>query len=61
MCESTIILEHNGHRKTIMEEVVQIIVDGEKIQLFGILGERKEVSGVIKEVNLNRHEVIISD
>ncbi|OFV68469.1 MAG: hypothetical protein SCAL_000145 [Candidatus Syntrophoarchaeum caldarius] len=44
-----------------MEEVVQIIVDGEKIQLFGILGERKEVSGVIKEVNLNRHEVIISD
>jgi len=61
MCESNIVLEHNGIREIIMEEVVQVLVDGDKIQLFGILGERKEVRGVIKEVNLNRHEVTISD
>ncbi|MHC1595402.1 MAG: CooT family nickel-binding protein [Candidatus Syntropharchaeales archaeon] len=61
MCESNIILEHDGTRELVMEEVVQVLIDGDKIQLFGILGERKEVRGVIKEINLNRHEVIISN
>ena len=61
MCESNIILEHDGTRELAMEEVVQVLIDGDKIQLFGILGERKEVKGVIKEINLNRHEVIISN
>ncbi|MCW7076834.1 MAG: CooT family nickel-binding protein [Candidatus Syntropharchaeales archaeon] len=61
MCESNIILEHDGTRELVMEEVVQVLIDGDKIQLFGILGERKEVKGVIKEINLNRHEVIISN
>ncbi|RLB34133.1 MAG: RNA-binding protein, partial [Deltaproteobacteria bacterium] len=43
MCESNIILEHDGTRELVMEEVVQVLIDGDKIQLFGILGERKEV------------------
>ncbi|OFV66473.1 MAG: RNA-binding protein [Candidatus Syntrophoarchaeum butanivorans] len=55
------ILEHDGSRELLMEEVVRILVEDDKIQLVGLLGERKEVKGRIKEVNLNRHEVIISD
>ncbi|HEC57043.1 MAG TPA: CooT family nickel-binding protein [Candidatus Syntrophoarchaeum butanivorans] len=61
MCESNVILEHDGSRELLMEEVVRILVEDDKIQLVGLLGERKEVKGRIKEVNLNRHEVIISD
>jgi hypothetical protein len=61
MCESNIFLEHDGTRELVMEEVVQVLIDGDEIQLFGILGEREEVKGVIKEINLNRHEVIISN
>lgn len=61
MCESNIILEHNGTRELVMEEVVQVLIDGDKIQLYGILGERKEVKGVIKEIDLIHHEVIVSD
>ncbi|HDM36979.1 MAG TPA: CooT family nickel-binding protein [Candidatus Syntrophoarchaeum butanivorans] len=61
MCESNVILEHDGSRELLMEEVVRILIEDDKIQLVGLLGERKEVKGRIKEVNLNRHEVIISD
>ncbi len=42
-----------------MEDVVLIAVDGEDIQLRGILGETQNIKGRIKEINLMSHTVVI--
>ncbi|WP_406662291.1 CooT family nickel-binding protein [Methanolobus sp. ZRKC3] len=59
MCELNAILVDGDERKSIMESVTRIIVDGDSIELYGILGDRQIVSGTIKEVDLTKGETII--
>jgi predicted RNA-binding protein len=59
MCELNAILVNGDERKSIMESVTRIVVDGDSIELYGILGDREIVSGTIKEVNLTKGETII--
>jgi predicted RNA-binding protein len=59
MCELNAILVNGDERKSIMESVTKIVVDGDSIELYGILGDREIVSGTIKEVNLTKGETII--
>ena len=59
MCESTVFMEKGGEREVLMEDVVQVTVDGETIKVTGILGERKDVKGRITEINLLKHTIVI--
>ena len=60
MCESNVFMEEEGgERELLMEDVVHVAVDGEDIKLTGILGERKETKGRIKEINLIKHTIVI--
>ncbi len=59
MCELNAILVNGDERKSIMESVTRIVVDGDSIELSGILGDSEIVSGTIKEVNLTKGETII--
>ena len=59
MCESTVFIEKDGKRELLMEDVVQVAVDGETIKVTGILGETKDVKGRIAEINLMKNTIVI--
>jgi len=59
MCEINVILLKGENRERIMDSVAKILVEGDSIQLTGILGDRMTVEGSIKEVNFSRNEAII--
>ena len=53
-------LERNGIRELIMEEAVEVVAEGSNVRIVGLLGERREVRGRIKEVNLTKHQIVIT-
>jgi predicted RNA-binding protein len=57
MCESTV-YSTNGDK--IMEDVLYIKIDGEKIDLTDILGARKELNGTIVEIDLDKHGIYVN-
>jgi predicted RNA-binding protein len=59
MCESTVFIEKGGERELLMDDVVQVAVDGETIKVTGILGETKDVKGRIAEINLMKNTIVI--
>jgi predicted RNA-binding protein len=60
MCESNVYLKENGAETLIMENVAAITPAGEnRFILRGLLGDRKEVSGIIEDINLMGHKIIL--
>lgn len=59
MCELNIIMLRGEDREQIMESVAKIQVEGNSIQLTGILGDKMTVEGSIKEINFSRGEALI--
>lgn len=55
MCESKIIYQG----KTIFEDVVKLRVEGEKLLVYDILGELRELKGKILEVDLVGHKIVV--
>lgn len=59
MCESTVVIEKDGNRVLLMEDVARVDIEGDHIKLTGILGETKETEGRITEINLMAHTIVI--
>lgn len=59
MCELNVIMLRGDVRERVMDSVAKILVEGNSIQLTGILGDRMTVEGSLKEVNLSRGEALI--
>jgi predicted RNA-binding protein len=59
MCELNVFLLRGDKRERIMDSVAKILVEGDSIQLTGILGDQMTVGGSIKEVNFSRGEALI--
>lgn len=59
MCEINAFLLHGDKRERIMDSVAKILVEGNSIQLTGILGDKMTVEGSIKEINFSRSEALI--
>jgi predicted RNA-binding protein len=57
MCESTV---YSTDGDKIMEDVLYIKIDGEKIDLTDILGARKELNGTIVEIDLDKHGIYVN-
>jgi len=49
----------NGRETVVMEDVVRIEIDGEKIKLYGILGESSEVEGKITLMDMKEHRIVV--
>jgi len=43
----------------VMEGVVKLLVDGEKITLEDIIGISKEITGKIKEINITKQKAFV--
>jgi predicted RNA-binding protein len=59
MCEINVFLLRGDERERIMDSVAKILVEGDSIQLTGILGDQMTVGGSIKEINFSRGEALI--
>ncbi|MDD3317385.1 MAG: CooT family nickel-binding protein [Methanosarcina sp.] len=59
MCEINVFLIRGDNRERIMDSVAKILVEGDSIQLTGILGDKMTVGGSIKEINFSRGEALI--
>ena len=60
MCESNVYLKTGDQEELIMENVATITpLEQEKFLLRGLLGEQKEVSGIIEDINLMGHKIIL--
>ena len=60
MCESNVYLRENDKEKLIMENVAAITPAGKDVfVLKGLLGEHMEITGVIEEINLMGHKIIL--
>ncbi len=57
MCESKVFL--TGSDEPVMEDVVRIVVDGEKIKMWDILGEYRELKGRVIEMDLVGHRIVV--
>lgn len=59
MCELNVFLLRGDKRERIMDSVARILVEGDSVQLTGILGDQMTVEGSVKEVNFSRGEALI--
>jgi len=59
MCESNAYLVQGGREELLLEDVVLIRPEGEKILLTGIFGERELVDAKIKMIDLLHHKIIL--
>ncbi|WP_457550041.1 CooT family nickel-binding protein [Archaeoglobus sp.] len=56
MCESKVYLDDD----LIVEDAIRIEVEGDKIVIYDILGDRKEINGKLKLVDLKEHKIFIN-
>jgi predicted RNA-binding protein len=61
MCEAAVFLDKGGNLEKIMDDVVELKPEGEKILLVDVFGEQKLVSARISEVELMDHRVILRE
>jgi len=60
MCESNVYLKEGDQETLIMENVAAITpADEGKFILRGLLGEQKEISAIIEDINLMWHKIIL--
>lgn len=56
MCESN---AYQSDGTLIMEDVLNIKIDGKKIELVDILNQKKNLAGTISEIDLDKHSIFI--
>ncbi len=61
MCESKVVAVRDGKEKTIMEDVVRVEVENDKLKLYGLLGEVKEIKGRIVLMDLVGHKIFVEE
>ncbi|MDD5747864.1 MAG: CooT family nickel-binding protein [Actinomycetota bacterium] len=59
MCEASVYTVRDGERNLVMENVVSIRPEGEKVILVDIFGDQKVLAAKIEKVDLLEHEVIL--
>jgi len=61
MCEAAVFLDKGGDLKKVMDDVVEVRPEGDKLLLVDVFGEQKLVSARLKEVELMDHRIILRE
>ncbi|QJA09497.1 CooT family nickel-binding protein [Romboutsia sp. CE17] len=61
MCESAAFILKNNELEKVMDNVVNVDPYEGKVYLTDLLGEQKIIDGVIKEIRLMDHKIILSE
>ena len=59
MCEASAYLEQGGQETLLLGDVELLKVEKDRIDMWDIFGEKKSVTGCIKEINFTTHKIII--
>ncbi|MFQ6050813.1 MAG: CooT family nickel-binding protein [Candidatus Hydrothermarchaeota archaeon] len=59
MCESKVILKKGDKTEIIMDEALKLEIKGDRVEISGILGEKKSVEAKIAKIDLEKHEIIL--
>ncbi len=59
MCQSKAYLEQDGAEELLLEDVVMVEPDGDKLILMNLFGEQQIVDAKIKMVDLLHHKIIL--
>lgn len=61
MCEAKVFIEKGGQLEDLMDNVVTIRPEGDKLLLVDLFGEQKFVDAAVKEIKLLDHQVILTE
>lgn len=61
MCEAVVFLDKGGDLEKVMDDVVELKPEGERLLLVDVFGEQKLVSARISEVELMDHRIILRE
>lgn len=61
MCEANAYLARQGSEELILESIMILRPEGERIYLQNIFGEQKWIKGRIKEMNLVEHRIVFEE
>lgn len=59
MCESTAFLLRDGKEEKLLEDVIMLKPEGNKIILKSILGETQEIEAVVDHIDLMGHKIVL--
>ncbi|MDN5331450.1 MAG: hypothetical protein PWP45_675 [Tepidanaerobacteraceae bacterium] len=59
MCESKVYLYERGEEREIMDNVIFIEPQGDRVFMYNLLGEQKILDARIKEIKLLEHKIIL--
>jgi len=59
VCELKVYMVGNDHEELVMEDVANIIPEGDTVVLMDILGQRKSIKARILEIRLLDHKVFL--
>ncbi len=60
MCESSVYVVSGQSKELLMKDVVKATVKGDTVTCTNILGETKSVAGILSEINLVAHTLIVT-
>jgi predicted RNA-binding protein len=61
MCEAAVFLDRDGDLEKVMDDVVELRPEGDKLLIVDVFGEQKLVSARIREVELMDHRIILRE
>jgi len=59
MCEAIVYVVKDGDKQKIMENVVTIQPDGERLLLTDLFGEQKLITAEVATIDLLAHEILL--
>ncbi|MHB8894073.1 MAG: CooT family nickel-binding protein [Candidatus Geothermincolia bacterium] len=59
MCEAIVYVVKDGDKQQVMENVVTIQPDGERLLLTDLFGEQKLITATVEKIDLMGHEIIL--
>jgi predicted RNA-binding protein len=61
MCEARVYIEKEGNLEELMDNVVSIKPEKDKLVLTNLFGEQKFVNAEVKEIKLLDHKVVLQE
>lgn len=59
MCESNVYLKANGKEELFMEEAARIEIEDDRVEIYGLLGNKKQINGRVKKIDFMEHRVVV--
>ena len=61
MCEATVFMSKGEELEKVMEDVVELKREGEKLLLVDVFGEQRIISAKVGEVRLMDHRIVLHE